>query len=141
MSYVAMASASQVLLAPLQALAADDGRQLWEHELPADWKSASIDPTPDRSAAGGDEAGVAVTGIAAGCVLCILRKAVSMAGNLSDDAAVYQRMRLYPLARGVHDAQPQCGVARTVFAPVHHECARCSKSPSLGRRRHTHQLA
>ncbi|KAK9825151.1 hypothetical protein WJX81_005905 [Elliptochloris bilobata] len=50
----------------VQALAADDGRQLWEHELPEDWASASIDLTPDRSATGGNEAGVAITGVVAG---------------------------------------------------------------------------
>lgn len=50
-----------------QALAADDGRQLWEHELPGNWESANIELTPDREAAGGDAAGVAVTGVAAGC--------------------------------------------------------------------------
>lgn len=73
MSCVGMASAFQVFLALAQALAADDGRQMWEHKLPADWVSASMDLTPDQSAAGGDEAGVAVTGVAAGCVPCTSR--------------------------------------------------------------------
>lgn len=51
----------------MQALAADDGRQLWEHELPGEWTSASMQLTPDKAAQGGDEAGVAVTGVVAGC--------------------------------------------------------------------------
>lgn len=84
-------------LALLQALAADDGRQLWEYELPGDWASASMDPTPDRSAAGGDEAGVAVTGVAAGYVQCILCNKVDMALTSSGDTALHPAHALTPL--------------------------------------------